>query len=67
MLRSVRTVLHGLWAVIAILLGVAIGAGYGWQAYGLVGALGFGLIGLVVGGLAALAPGLVLDILSALA
>jgi hypothetical protein len=38
-----------IWAVAMIVLCTAVGAVYGWQHHGLVGAVAVGFIGLVVG------------------
>ena len=60
--RTIKTVLHVIWAICTIMLGTVIGAATGW-AHGLVGATAVGFVGFCVGALAAASPEAVLQFL----
>lgn len=57
--RSVRTLLkiiQIIWVVTAITVCTGFGIAYGWQTYGIGGAIGCGLLGLIIGVIVAAGP-----------
>ncbi|WP_257166436.1 hypothetical protein [Bradyrhizobium sp. SRS-191] len=56
MLRTIGLILHALWAVCAMAAGAFAGVAIGLQSSGWIGAVVLGLVGLVVGALAAAFP-----------
>jgi len=63
MARTIKTVLHVIWAIFTVTLGTAVGAATGWASHGLLGAVAVGFVGFCVGALAAASPEGVLQIL----
>lgn len=53
-----------IWFAFFILCGTIIGVYLGWMYYGTGGAIGMGLIGLIVGAVIGAAPSLMLEFLS---
>ena len=63
MARTIRIVLHVIWAIFTVTFGTAVGAATGWASHGLLGAVAVGFVGFCVGALAAASPEAVLQIL----
>jgi hypothetical protein len=64
MMKRLKIAFHVIWAASAIILCTAIGAIYGWERHGLMGAIALGFVGLCVGALFAASPTLVLQLLN---
>jgi hypothetical protein len=62
MTRAIK-VLHAIFAIAAITLGIIIGGLYGWETHGLIGAVVVGAIGGLVGAVVVSLPSLVLQVL----
>ncbi|WP_434888701.1 hypothetical protein [Bradyrhizobium sp. HKCCYLS2038] len=56
MLRTIGLILHTVWAVCAMAAGTFAGAALGLHTGGWIGAVVLGLVGLVIGALAAAFP-----------
>lgn len=63
MARTIRIVLHAVWAIFTVTFGTAVGAATGWASHGLLGAVAVGFVGFCIGALAAASPEVVLQIL----
>ncbi|TQF26899.1 hypothetical protein UNPF46_32230 [Bradyrhizobium sp. UNPF46] len=63
MLNKTKVVLHIIWAVFAITFATTLGASVGWENHGIIGAIAVGFIGFCVGGLIALSPMFLLEML----
>jgi hypothetical protein len=63
MARTIKLVIHVVWAIFTIAFGTAVGAVTGWASHGLLGAVAVGFVGFCFGALAAASPGLLLQIL----
>jgi len=64
--RKITKVFHviwALWAFCAISFGTIVGAAYGWDTHGWIGAIAVGFIGCFAGAVAAISPALVLQFL----
>ena len=62
MIKTIKTVIHVIWALSAITLGTTIGAVYGWEHHGWIGAIALGFVGFCFGALAAASPQFLLQI-----
>jgi hypothetical protein len=62
-LKNVINILRAIWAFCAISFGTVVGAAYGWDTHGWVGAIAVGFIGFFVGAAAAASPAIILQIL----
>lgn len=56
MLKRLLFIGHVAYAIAMVVLGVAIGAIYGWQQHGLIGAIALGFVGPCTGALLATSP-----------
>jgi hypothetical protein len=56
MVKTLKIVIHLIWMVTIITLGTAIGALFGWENHGWLGAIVSGAIGLGVGAFVASSP-----------
>ncbi|MGJ5092317.1 hypothetical protein ACQR18_09585 [Bradyrhizobium oligotrophicum] len=56
MLRTIGLILHTLWAVCAMATGTFVGVAVGLHSSGWIGAVVLGVVGLVIGALAAAFP-----------
>ncbi|WP_315704004.1 MULTISPECIES: hypothetical protein [unclassified Bradyrhizobium] len=63
MTRTLTIAAKVVWAASMIVLSLAVGAAYGWQSHGPIGATALGFVGLVVGVVLAASPMLVLQLL----
>jgi hypothetical protein len=63
MLNRIKFVVHVIWAIFAIAFATGVGAAYGWQHHGVIGAIALGFVGLCVGGLVAVSPRFLLEML----
>ena len=63
MIKTLKIVIKLIWVVTIITLGTAIGALFGWENHGWLGAIVSGTIGLGVGAFVASSPSLLLQIL----
>jgi hypothetical protein len=66
MVRAIKYTLWTIWIVLAVGLGTSIGATYGWEHHGWIGATGLGFVGFCFGGLAACSAELGLECLAAI-
>lgn len=64
MLKTLMTVVKYIWSFSAITAGTAIGAMYGWERHGLVGAIALGFVGFVIGVFVANSPESLLEFLT---
>jgi hypothetical protein len=62
MIKTIKTIIQVIWAFSAITLGTTIGAVYGWEHHGWIGAIALGLVGFCLGALAAASPQFLLQI-----
>jgi hypothetical protein len=62
MIKTIKTIIQVIWAFSAITLGTTIGAVYGWEHHGWIGAIALGFVGFCFGALAAASPQLLLQI-----
>ena len=62
MIKTIKTVIHVIWAFSAIALGTTIGAVYGLEHHGWIGAIALGFVGFCFGALAAASPQFLLQI-----
>ncbi|NYJ11123.1 hypothetical protein GGI64_002174 [Rhizobium leguminosarum] len=53
------------WTVSIVMTATAVGACYGWERHGIVGALALGFVGLVAGGFLS-SPSILLEVLAGL-
>ncbi|MGJ4892812.1 hypothetical protein ACQR0Z_04365 [Bradyrhizobium sp. HKCCYLS3077] len=56
MLKAIGRVVHAIWAVCAVATGAFVGVAVGLHSGGWIGAVVLGLVGLVIGALAAAFP-----------
>jgi hypothetical protein len=56
MLKTLQIAIQVIWAVSVITLGTGIGAIYGWEHHGWMGAVAIGFVGFVVSVFVAAAP-----------
>ena len=64
MIKALKILVQVIWAVALITLGTAVGALYGWEHQGWLGAIVLGTIGLGVGAVVASSPSLFLQLLN---
>ena len=62
MLKKLKIVIHIIWAVTVIVLSTGVGAIYGWNRHGWMGAIALGFVGFVVGALLAASPSALLQL-----
>jgi uncharacterized membrane protein HdeD (DUF308 family) len=62
-MKKLTTIIHFIWAISAVTLGTTIGALYGWEHHGWIGAIALGFVGFCFGALAAASPQMVMQIL----
>ena len=62
MIKTIKTTIQVIWAFSAITFGTAIGAVYGWEHHGWIGAMALGFVGFGFGALAAASPQFLLQI-----
>ncbi|AHG43913.1 hypothetical protein RLEG12_12065 [Rhizobium leguminosarum bv. trifolii CB782] len=65
LIRRLISLVKIVWTVSMVMTATAVGASYGWQSHGFVGALALGFVGLVAGGFLS-SPSLLLEVLAAL-
>jgi len=63
-LKMLKNIIHAIWAAVALTTCTAVGAMYGFQRHGWIGAIALGFVGLCAGTLAAACPLECLDLLS---
>ncbi|MGJ4908511.1 hypothetical protein [Bradyrhizobium sp. HKCCYLS2033] len=56
MLRTIGVILHTLWAICTLATGAVVGATVGFHSGGWIGAVVLGVVGLVIGAVAAALP-----------
>ncbi|WP_316225848.1 hypothetical protein [Bradyrhizobium sp. SZCCHNS3052] len=56
MLRTIGLILHTLWAICTLATGAFVGATVGFHSGGWIGSVVLGLVGLVIGAVAAALP-----------
>jgi hypothetical protein len=66
MFKALPSILWTIWIAFAIVGGAAIGAVYGWEHHGWIGASALGLVGFCIGGLIGSCPELGLELLVAI-
>jgi hypothetical protein len=62
MIKTIKAIIHVVWAISAITLGTTIGAVYGCEHHGWIGAIALGFVGFCFGALAAASPQFLLQI-----
>lgn len=63
MLKTLGKIAKAVWAVSVVAAFTTIGAIYGWQQHGWIGAIALAFVGLCFGALAAASPAVVLQFL----
>lgn len=63
MLNKIKIAIHAVCAVVFITAGAAIGAASGFDQYGWLGAIGYGILGIGVGAIVAISPSLLIQLL----
>ena len=64
MIKALKILVQVIWPVALITFGTAVGALYGWEHQGWLGAIVLGTIGLGVGAVVASSPSLFLQLLN---
>ena len=62
MINKIKIIIHVIWAFSAITFATTIGAMYGWEHHGWIGAIALGFAGLCFGSLAKASPQFLLQI-----
>jgi hypothetical protein len=62
-MKKLTTIIHFIWAISAVTLGMTIGALYGWEHHGWISAIALGFVGFCFGTLATASPQMVMQIL----